>query len=290
MRHSLMLAVFAFAVALSSSAQDIPPGSYQATCRDIKMHHNDRLQAKCKTSQGSWINTSLDSADRCVGDITNIEGQLTCNKNSAPPQGTYLQTCRDVRMRYNTLWARCQTRSGQWVDTSLNNFSQCNGGIGNFDGQLRCGNYDRGGWDRDRDGDRDRDRDRDGDRDRDWRGGGPRGSYSQTCRDIQVQGDRLRARCETSDGRWLDTTLEDSDRCVGDIVNDEGRLECTRRGGRTVPTGTYSQTCRQIYVRGDYLRAQCQTRDGRWMWSQLNDWDDCRRGIVNLDGQLHCDR
>lgn len=231
MRHSLTLAIFAFAVVLSSSAQDIPPGSYQATCRNIKMHHNDRLQANCQTSQGNWVDTSLNDVERCVGDITNIEGQLTCNKNAAPPQGTYLQTCRDVRMGSNTLWARCETRSGQGVDTSLNNVSQCGSDIVNIDGQLRCGGDDRGS-----------DRDRDGDRD--WRGGGPRGSYSQTCRDVRVQGDRLRARCETSDGRWIDTTLDDLDRCVGDIVNDEGHLECRRSGGRTVPTQTFAKEYR----------------------------------------------
>jgi CVNH domain len=275
------LAIFTFAVVLSCPAQDIPPGSYRDSCRSIKMHH-DRLQAKCQTSQGNWVHTDLDDVDRCVGDITNVEGQLTCNKNGAPPQGSYMQTCRDVRARYNTLWARCETSNGQWINTSLDNFSQCPGGIVNIEGQLRCGGYGR---------DRDYDRDHDGDRDHNWRGGGqPRGSYEQSCRDISVQGDRLRARCQTSDGRWLDAALDDFDRCVGDIVNYEGRLGCTRRGGRSVPQGTYSQTCRQIYVDGDFLRAQCETRDGHWTWTQLNDWDGCRSGIVNLNGQLHCDR
>jgi hypothetical protein len=103
-----------------------------------------------------------------------------------------------------------------------------------------------------------------------------------------VNGNTLRARCQTSDGQFVETAL-DYDQCSGDIVNDEGRLECTRSGGRNVPPGSYSQTCRQIYVRGDYLRAQCENRDGRWVWTQLNDWDNCR-SITNLDGQLHCDR
>jgi hypothetical protein len=282
MRYSILAVLFALVTALSSAAQDIPPGSYQSTCRSIKVHH-DRLQAKCQTSQGNWVKTSLSDVDRCAGDITNVEGQLTCNQNAATPPGTYVQTCRDIRMRYNTLWARCQTSNGQWVDTSLNNFTQCQN-IVNIEGHLQCGGY---GNDRDRD----RDRDHDGDRNGGWRGGSaPRGSYTQTCRDIQVRGDDLRARCQTTDGRWLDTSLDGYNRCVGDIVNDEGRLECTRSGGRSVPSGTYSQTCRQIYVQGDTLRAQCQTRDGRWNWTQLNDWDSCRSGIVNLDGQLHCDR
>ena len=73
-------------------------------------------------------------------------------------------------------------------------------------------------------------------------------------------------------------------------VNDDGRLECTRRGGRLVPTGSYSQSCRNIYVRGDNLRAMCQNRGGQWVWSELRDWDDCRRGIQNDDGRLRCNR
>jgi hypothetical protein len=38
------------------------------------------------------------------------------------------------------------------------------------------------------------------------------------------------------------------------------------------------------------LRAQCQERDGGWRWSELHDWDDCRRGIVNENGNLRCVR
>ena len=280
MRYCLALTFFAATMVLSSAAMDNPPGSYQQTCREIRMH-GDSLRAKCETTSGRWVKTSLDDASQCAGDITNIDGQLTCNRDSSPPQGTYLESCKNVRVRYNTLYARCKTRSGQWADTSLNDFGRCNGGIGNFDGQLRCGSGHG-------DGDRDRDRDHDGDRDRNT-GYGPSGSYTQTCRDVQANGNALRARCETSDGRWVDAYLDDYSRCVGEIVNDEGRLECTRAGGRDVPRGTYSETCRQIYLRGDILRAKCETRDGRWVWSHLDDWDSCRC-ITNLDGQLHCDR
>jgi len=275
MRFWIALGLFLSAMGLASAAQDIPPGTYQQTCRDIKMK-GDSLRAKCQTSSRRWIKTRLDDVDRCAGDITNIEGQLTCDKNNAPPQGTYLQTCRDVRMRYNTLWASCQTRDGGWVNTSLNNFSQCSQGIGNNNGQLVCG------W---RGDDRGRYPDRD-----DYRGNGPQGSYTQSCRDIRVSGDDLKARCQADNGDWRDTTLDKFNRCNGDIVNDDGHLECTLSGGRNVPQGTYSQTCRQIYVRGNSLRAQCETRDGRWTWTQLDDWESCRNGIVNLDGQLHCDR
>ncbi|HEY6971667.1 MAG TPA: CVNH domain-containing protein [Candidatus Angelobacter sp.] len=280
MRYATAVILFALSMVCASVAQDIPPGSYQQTCRDIKMHGSS-LRAKCETSSRQWIKTRLDNSDRCVGDITNVEGQLTCNQNATTPQGTYLQSCKNVKVRWNTLYARCKDINGQWVDTQLTDFNRCAGGIGNINGQLQCGAGGNTGWYRDRDGDRDHDRNQ---------GNGPQGSFAQTCRDISVRGDDLRARCETVDGQWRDTSLDGYNSCIGDIVNDNGQLECTRRGGRTVPNGTYAQTCRQIYVRGDFLRAQCETRDGRWVWTQLNDWDSCRSGIVNLDGQLHCDR
>lgn len=277
MRKAILLGVFVGFTVLMGAALDNPPGTYQQTCRSIKMHGN-QLRAKCQDTSRHWVKTSLDDAYRCTGDITNINGQLTCGGYGHPerdiargaPQGSYMQTCNGVRMDGDSLRARCQGSNGQWIDTSLDNVSRCTGDITNIEGRLTCGGY--------------------GNPQRDIAKGAPAGSYMQTCNGVRMNGDSLRARCQTSDGRWLDTRLDNYSRCVGDIVNDEGRLECTYGSGRQVPQGTYSQTCRQIYVQGDTLRAQCQDRDGRWVWSQLNDWDGCRSGIVNLDGQLHCDR
>lgn len=296
MRYCLALTFFALAAAMSGAAQDIPPGSYQQTCRDVRIRGNT-LNARCQTSAGGWTRTSLYGADQCVGDVTNIEGQLTCNRYSGPPDGTYRQSCKNIRFRYGILYARCKNMNGQWMDTSLQRFNNCAGGIGNFDGQLRCGQgYANDERDRDHgvDGDRghdgDRDHGHDGERDRNYGGGAPpAGSYSQTCRDIHVNGYLLQASCQTSDGRWLNASIDAYNQCASEIVNDEGQLQCTRQGGRGVPPGTYSQTCRQIYMRGDTLRAQCETTDSRWVWTQLNDWDSCR-SITNINGQLHCDR
>src|SRR5215469_8785053 len=134
MRYPIVLAIFALVTVLSGSSQDIPPGTYRDSCRNIKMR-GDQLRARCQTSQGNWVKTSLNSVDRCVGDITNVEGQLTCSQNSGPPEGTYTQSCKNIRVRYNTLYARCKTMNGQWVDTSLSDYNRCSGGIGNFDGQ-----------------------------------------------------------------------------------------------------------------------------------------------------------
>jgi len=264
---------------------DNPPGSYQQSCKNISVRGDD-LRARCKDVYGHYRDAFLDHADRCWGDISNNNGTLVCEKNGSP-RGSFVQSCRDVRVRWNVLMARCETREGRWVDASLEQYSRCNAEIVNDDGRLRCAGRD---WDRDRDRDRDRDGDRDRDRDNDRDRYLPRGSYAQSCRDIRTRGDDLIAVCETINGQWAPTTLDGFNRCSGDIVNDNGRLECTRQGGRLVPVGSYSQTCRNVYVRGDVLRAQCQDREGRWNWSQLNDWDDCRRGIVNEDGRLRCNR
>ena len=278
MRHLLALGIVALLmiawqpVTAGAAQGGIPPGSYHDTCKGIALN-GDTLDAQCKSNAGHWHHTSLHAFERCSGDITNVDGNLRCQKGGPPPAGSYTQTCKDIRMRFNTLFARCKNADGRWVDSSLNEFSRCADDIANVAGQLRCG--------------RDRDRDRDYDRDRD---SGPRGSYRETCRDIHVRGDVLIARCETSDGRLVEAVLEDFGRCTAEIVNDDGELHCMRREGWLAPRGSYTETCRDIHLHGDVLRARCQTRDGRWAWSQLNDWDSCVGGIVNIDGQLRCDR
>jgi CVNH domain-containing protein len=283
MRYITLLAVGALAIlwrpaTSGAAAVDNPPGSYQQSCKNISVRGDD-LRARCKDNYGNYHDTVLDHADRCWGDISNDNGNLVCNNGQGwgGPNGSFTQTCRDVSVRWNVLRARCQTADGRWVDSSLDQYSRCKGDISNENGQLRCA-YAGRGWGRDND------------RDDRGRGYGPRGSYSQTCRDIRTRGNNLSAVCQNVDGQWVGSTLNNFDRCASEIVNDDGRLECTRRGGRLVPAGTYSETCRNVYVRGDTLRAECQNRGGGWNWSQLNDWDDCRRGIENDDGRLRCNR
>jgi CVNH domain-containing protein len=248
---------------------DGPAGSYRATCRDIRQDGNS-LRARCKDMDGRWRETQLDDIGRCVGDITNVNGELRCNRESRAvrsgraPEGSYAGTCRDIRVEGDRLFARCQNSYGQWVEAYLNDLDRCRGDITNVDGRLRCGEERRGPW--------------------------PQGSYTATCRDIEVRGDSLQARCETADGGWRETGLADFGRCVGEIVNDDGQLYCTRRGGWSAPPGRYTESCRDIYLRGDILRARCRNEDGRWVWSQLDDWDGCRGNIFNDNGQLRCRR
>lgn len=143
------------------------------------------------------------------------------------PPGDYAQTCRHIRTDGNRLEAECQKTDGHWRKTSLDNVDQC-GSVINNDGHLQCGGGN-GSADRDRDRDWDRDRDRDRDRGNrsGWQGNLPPGDYVQTCRNVSVDGDRLNAECQTRDGNWRRTSLDDIDRC-GAIVNDNGHLMCGR--------------------------------------------------------------
>lgn len=54
------------------------------------------------------------------------------------------------------------------------------------------------------------------------------------------------------------------------------------------PPGSYADTCRNIYMQGDQLVAECQKRNGDWRRTSLDDADRCRGGIVNIDGRLAC--
>ena len=58
----------------------------------------------------------------------------------------------------------------------------------------------------------------------------PQGTYLNSCRHVGMEGDRLFADCRRMDGGWQRTVL-DVDRCVGDIGNLNGRLNCNG-GGR----------------------------------------------------------
>ncbi len=91
-------------------------------------------------------------------------------------------------------------------------------------------NHDQGGWQNDDHRDRDRDGNRDGnrgDRDNDQGRAGD-GTYTQTCREIERNGDTITASCEKKNGHWRRTSLSDYRQCTSQIINDNGRLKCTK--------------------------------------------------------------
>ncbi|HKV93645.1 MAG TPA: hypothetical protein VJW20_13945, partial [Candidatus Angelobacter sp.] len=152
------------------------------------------------------------------------------------PSGSYQQTCRDIGVRGSTLYARCKDTNNEWRDTQLQDYGRCRGEIQNLNGSLQC-TGDNGGYadhdrdrdrdhdhdadhdrdrDHDHDADHDRDRDHDNDRDRDrYNNGIPRGSYAQTCQNVTIAGNTLRASCQKKNGKWKNTSLNNYNRCNG---------------------------------------------------------------------------
>lgn len=288
-------------------AQSAPSGSYQQTCRDIGVR-GDVLSARCQDTSGQWRDTQMRDISYCNGDISNENGALRCNgsvgtyqgsnnggyyggyNQGGVPSGSYTQTCQDVRIRGNDLEARCQSTDGGWRTTRLNGFDRCGGDIANDNGSLRCTGSGYGG------------RRDDDDYDRGYVGGYQgNNSYTQTCRDVRRRGDTLEAVCQSRDGDWHQTTLNDYRDCGGQIVNDGGNLRCDNsnygnvggwqggyRGG--IPGGSYTQTCQNVRVSGDDLVASCQKKNGGWRNTKLDEYQGCRADITNDNGRLRCGR
>jgi len=151
----------------------------------------------------------------------------------AQPGGSYQQTCRNIGVRGSTLYAECQNTGGGWQSTQLRDYNRCRGEIQNINGSLQCTGNNRGGYgpndghDADRGRDHDRDHDHDGDRDRDQYNGAPRGSYYQSCQNVQVNGNTLTASCQKKNGKLRNTSLHNYQQCR-DIENDNGKLRCSR--------------------------------------------------------------
>ena len=59
----------------------------------------------------------------------------------------------------------------------------------------------------------------------------PQGTYLSSCSGARMEGDTLVARCRTRDGAEQRSALAGVNRCVGDIGNSNGSLQCNFGGG-----------------------------------------------------------
>ena len=69
----------------------------------------------------------------------------------------------------------------------------------------------------------------------------PQGSYLRSCNGAAMHGDTLVATCRRPDGREQRTSLAEVRRCVGDIGNNGGNLQCSYGGGHAGPAPGYGE-------------------------------------------------
>jgi len=137
-----------------ASAQPVPPGSYLQSCQNVR-DVAGWLKATCQDSRGRWVEATM-AISWCTpgNDIANEDGRLVCKTRSGPsfggpggapfgaeraPYGSYMGTCRDVRVTAGWLKATCQDSRGRWAE-STTAVSWCSYGrdIANVDGRLTC--------------------------------------------------------------------------------------------------------------------------------------------------------
>jgi len=107
--------------------------------------------------------------------------------------------------------------------------------------------------------------------------------------------DELEARCKNNHGNWQNTSLDDYRKCHGQIVNQDGALRCVAAsagagGVLGVPGGSYTQSCGNIQVEGDDLKADCASNSGETRSTHLDDYQKCKSDIINDDGHLRCSK
>jgi hypothetical protein len=67
-----------------------------------------------------------------------LAGLATPAYPQTPPPGSYMQSCRDIRMQGTTLTALCRRAGGRREQLTALNVARCIGDIGNNNGQLQC--------------------------------------------------------------------------------------------------------------------------------------------------------
>jgi hypothetical protein len=70
--------LLATGLSIPANAQAPPPGSYQQSCREIRMH-GPTLTAICRTAKGRGEQPTALNVAHCVGDIGNNNGNLVCS-------------------------------------------------------------------------------------------------------------------------------------------------------------------------------------------------------------------
>lgn len=178
------------------------------------------------------------------------------------PAGSYQQTCSDVSVKKGTLYAKCQDAKGKSHSAKLSHYEKCSE-IANKDGNLECASGSQAAAPSQ-----------------------PAGSYTESCKNIQMKGTTLHAVCKSLDGREMPTTLKDANRCAEGVANINGILNCEASG--VLPPGSYIATCKDVKLQGSTLSATCNDGKDRWRDTFLRDANKCNGDIANQNGTLRC--
>lgn len=181
---------------------------------------------------------------------------------AANPAGSYQQSCSDISVKKGTLYAKCKDEKGKGHSAKLSSYEKCSD-IANKNGSLVCAAAAESGT----------------------ASGVPAGSYQQTCKDIQLKGNTLRAVCKDHTGRDTATVLREVNRCAQGVVNLDGFLNCETD---VLPPGSYISNCKDPRIVGGTLYASCDNGKDKWLPAKLRDADLCAGDIENHEGNLRC--
>jgi hypothetical protein len=186
----------------------------------------------------------------------------TITAQEANPEGSYQQTCSDISVKKGTLYAKCQDTTGKSHSAKLSHYEKCSD-IANKDGKLECAGGAKGAAPSQ-----------------------PGGSYTDSCKNIQMKGTTLHAVCKSLDGREMPTSLKEANRCAEGVANINGILNCEVSG--VLPPGSYITTCRDVRLQGTTLYATCNDGKDHWLSASLRDVQKCNGDIANQNGTLRC--
>jgi major membrane immunogen (membrane-anchored lipoprotein) len=195
----------------------------------------------------------------CLALLLAVLSNVQASAQSKMPDGSYKDTCRNMHMLVDIMTAQCQNDKGVWTNAKIN-LSFCEGDVRNDNGALKCKQKPAPSP--------------------------PKGTYSESCRDVKVVGNELRASCQKKNGNWNNTRIKYK-KCDRDIWNDNGELSCSKKSGSKLPKGSYKNTCKDAYTDGNKLYAKCENRNGKWKNTNIN-YKNCSGDISNDNGQLVC--
>lgn len=179
------------------------------------------------------------------------------------PAGSYQQSCSDVSVKKGELHAKCKDDKGKARSATLSGYEKCSD-IANKNGSLVCAAAAAESGSA---------------------SAGPAGSYRQSCKDIQLKGNTLRAVCKDHTGKDTVTVLREVNRCAQGVVNLDGFLNCETD---VLPPGSYMSNCKDPRIVGGTLYASCDNGKDKWLTSKLPNADLCAGDIENHEGTLRC--